>query len=117
MCNHVLWLFEGFTLVFYLTQTHMIKPKVKYTFDIKDATLFYSDYDHSMNFETQDSCEFDDGVTICGVEPESVFMMCRNVLACREPIQNKLTVRDWHITSAKEMITALEKFIESQEDK
>jgi len=90
-------------------------PRIRYTFDIKNATLFYSEYDNSINVETQESIELEDGVSICGIEPETVFMLCRNVLACCEPIQYKFKAKDWHVKSAKEMITALQEFVDSKE--
>ena len=93
------------------------QPKIRYTFGIKDATLFYSSYDNSINIETQESIEFEDGICITGIEPETVFMMCRNVLANCEPIQYKFNAKDWHVKSAKEMITALQEFVDSKEKK
>ena len=93
----------------------MLKPKVRYSFHIKDATVFYSDYDNSINIETEDSCEFDDGLCVTGISPEAVFTMCRNVLACNRPVQEKIQVREWHVTSAKEMITKLQAFVDKQE--
>ena len=98
---------------------HMIQPpKIRYTFDIKDATLFYSAWDNSINIESQESIEFEDGLCITGIEPETVFMMCRNVLANgNKPIQYEFKANDHHVTSAKEMITALQKFVDSKEKK
>ena len=93
----------------------MLKPNVRYSFHIKDATVFYSDYDNSINIETEDSCEFDDGLCVTGISPETMFTMCRNLLACNEPIQNKMKVREWDVRSAKEMITALQTFVDNQE--
>jgi len=98
---------------------HMIQPpKVRYTFDIKDATLFYSAWDNSINIETQESIEFEDGLCITGIEPETVFMMCRNVLANKnKPIQYEFKANDHHVESAKDMITALQEFVNSKEKK
>ncbi len=93
----------------------MLKPNVRYSFHIKDATVFYSDYDNSINIETEDSCEFDDGLCVTGITPDTMFTMCRNLLGCNAPIQNKIQVRDWHVKSAKEMITALQTFVDNQE--
>lgn len=92
-------------------------PKIRYTFDIKDAQLFYSEYDNSINIETQESIEFEDGICITGIEPETVFTMCRSVLASSEPIQYKFNAKDWHVRYAKEMITALLEFVDSKEKK
>ena len=93
------------------------QPRIRYTFDIKDASLFYSTYDNSFNFDTPDSIELDDGLCISGVNPEAVFMFCRNVLACREPIQDNFIPKDYQVKAAKDMITALQKFVDSKEKK
>ena len=93
------------------------QPKIRYTFDIKDAQVFYSEYDNSINIETQESIEFEDGICITGIAPETVFQLCRNVLACCEPIQYKFNTKDWHVRYAKEMITALQEFVDSKEKK
>ena len=92
-------------------------PKIRYTFDIKDATLFYSSWDNSINIESQESIEFEDGLCITGIEPETVFMMCRNVLINNKPIQYEFKAKDHHVESAKDMITALQKFVDSKEKK
>lgn len=94
----------------------MLKAKVKYSFHIKDATLFYSDYDNSLNFETEDSLELDDGVSISGIDPDDLFMLARNTLACREPVQDKMKVRDFHVKCAREMIASLNAFIKKHDD-
>ena len=94
----------------------MLKAKVKYSFHIKDATLFYSDYDNSLNFETEDSLELDDGVSISGVEPETIFLLARNTLACREPVQDKMKVRDFHVKCAREIVASLNAFIKKHDD-
>ena len=93
-------------------------PKIRYTFDIKDATLFYSAWDNSINIETQESIEFEDGLCITGIEPETVFMMCRNVLAnTNKPIQYEFNAKDHHVNAAKDMIIALQEFVDSKEKK
>lgn len=94
----------------------MLKAKVKYSFHIKDATLFYSDYDNSLNFETEDSLEVDDGVSVSGIEPESLFILARNTLACQSPVQDKMKVREWHVKCAREMIASLDAFIKKHDD-
>ena len=94
----------------------MLNAKVKYSFHIKDATLFYSDYDNSFNFETEDSLELDEGVSVTVVEPETVFLLARNTLACREPVQDKMKVRDFHVKCAREMVASLNAFIRKHDD-
>ena len=93
----------------------MLKPKVLYSFHIKDAFVLYSDIDNSINIETEDSCEFNDGLCVTGITPETMFTLCRNLLACNDPIQNKMKVREWDVSSAKDMISSLQAFVDKQE--
>jgi hypothetical protein len=55
-------------------------------------------------------------VSVSGVEPETLFLLARNTLACKEPVQDKMKVREFHVKCAREMIVALDAFIKKHDD-
>ena len=59
-------------------------------------------------------CSSESGVTVNGVNADKMFMMCRNALACRREysVFHELSTKPHHIESAKEMIAALQSFVD-----
>ena len=59
-------------------------------------------------------CSSESGVTVNGVNADKMFMMCRNALACKREysVFHELSTKPHHIESAKEMIAALQSFVD-----
>ena len=57
------------------------------------------------------------GVHITGVNADAMFSMCRNALACNREysVFHELSNKPHQLASAKEMVKALNEYIQSQE--
>ena len=89
----------------------MQAPDLKYEFFIKDAHAHWCIHDDSVNITETTS---DSGVVITGVKAEAMFMMARNALACKHEysVFEELVPKPYHINAAKEMIAALQSFVD-----
>lgn len=89
----------------------MQAPDLKYEFYIKDAHAHWCIHDDSVNITETTS---DSGVAITGVKAEAMFMMARNALACKREysVFEELVPKPYVINSAKEMIIALQQFVD-----
>ena len=75
--------------------------------------MYYCEHDNSMNFCMDD----DSRLEVCGIEPRAMFMAARNALASKDPITNYILGKTWEVESAKEMITALQAFVDKHTTK
>ena len=84
------------------------QPSTHITYHIKDASCFWSIHDDSIN--VYDPCT-DDTISINGVDADSAFMMCRNMMCSFKPMFSELKADEHQIKYAKEMLTALGNFV------
>ena len=78
-----------------------------YTYYMKDASAYWAQCDNSLNLH-----DFEDN-TICinGINADAMFMACRNAICSKNSVFNELKVKDDVLSSAKDMIAALQKFV------
>ena len=90
---------------------NMNAPDVTYDFYIKDAYAHWSIHSDSIHISESAS---ESGVNVCGVKADQMFAMCRNALACNRKysVFHELSNNQRHIESAKEMIAALQSFVD-----
>ena len=87
----------------------MLSPTVSYTFFLKDAHMFYCKHDDSMNF-----CADDEGrVEIAGISARTMFTCARNALCGGDNILKELEGKPYQLEAAREMIEALEGFLDA----
>lgn len=89
----------------------MQAPDLKYEFYIKDAHPHWSIHSDTIQIN---ECDSTSGVIVDGVTADNMFMMCRNALACKREysVFHELSNKPQHIQSAKEMIAALQLFVD-----
>jgi hypothetical protein len=86
-------------------------PSVTYTYYMPDASVYWAECDDSINLY-----DFEDN-TICinGINADAMFMACRNAMCSKNNVFNELKVRDSALSSAKEMIEALQKYVDKND--
>ena len=87
------------------------QPSVMYTYYMKDASVYWAECDDSINLN---NCE-DDTICIHGVDATAMFIACRNALCSKNSVFGKLKTKDFTIKSAKEMIEALQKYVDKND--
>ena len=89
----------------------MNAPDVTYDFYIKDAHAHWSIHCDGIHITESDS---ESGVTVNGVNADKMFMMCRNALACKREysVFHELSNKPYNINAAREMIAALQSFVD-----
>ena len=87
------------------------QPSVMYTYYMKDASVFWADCDDSINLHDYE----DNTICINGVDANSMFMACRNALCSKRNVFEELTDKPHIIDSAKEMIAALQKYVDKND--
>ena len=89
----------------------MNAPDLTYEFYIKDAYAHWSIHSDGICIT---ECDSESGVTVNGVSADKMFMMCRNALACKHEysVFKELSNKPHHINAAKEMIVALQSFVD-----
>jgi hypothetical protein len=87
----------------------MLSPTISYGFNLKDAHMFYYSADGTMNF----SNENEERIEISGINEEQMFICARNALCCRDNILKELNGKSYQLEAAREMIEALEGFIDA----
>ena len=89
----------------------MNAPDLTYDFYIKDAQAHWSIHCDGIHIT---ECGSESGVTVNGVKADAMFMMCRNALACKREysVFQELSNKPYNINAAKEMIAALQTFID-----
>lgn len=86
-------------------------PSVMYTYYMKNASVFWAQCDDSINLH---DCE-DNTICINGVDADAMFLACRNALCSKRNVFEELTDKDHILTSAKEMIEALQKYVDKND--
>lgn len=91
----------------------MNAPDITYEFYIKDAHAHWSIHCDAIHI-TESAAE--SGVTVNGVNADKMFAMCRNALCCNREysVFHELSNKPHQVASAKEMIAALQFFVDEQ---
>ena len=91
----------------------MNAPDLTYEFYIRDAHAHWSIHSDGIHIT---ECDSESGVTVNGVKADKMFMMCRNALACKREysVFHELSNKPYHINAAKEMIAALQSYVDEQ---
>ena len=94
----------------------MRAPEISYEFYIKDAHAHWSIHCDGIHIT---ECDSESGVSVNGVNADKMFMMCRNALASRREysVFHELSNKPSNINSAKEMIAALQSFVDANTTK
>ena len=87
------------------------QPSVMYTYYMKDASVFWAECDDSINLHDYE----DNTICIHGVDATAMFMACRNALCSNRSVFAELKTKDNTINSAKEMIEALQKYVDKND--
>ena len=87
-------------------------PSTHINYHISGAGIFWSDSDDSITVYDASS---DDHISVSGIDADSIFCMCRNLMCARDKIFDNLKRNDSAMRYAAEMRNALTEFIESQE--
>ena len=92
----------------------MQAPDITYEFHIRGAHAHWSIHSDGVHITESDS---ESGVHVTGVNADAMFSMCRNALACNREysVFKELSNKPHQLNSAKEMVKALNTYIESQE--
>ena len=86
-------------------------PSVMYTYYMKDASVFWASCDDSINLHDYE----DNTICINGIDADAMFMACRNALCSKNSVFEELKTKDRTIESAKEMIAALQKYVDKND--
>jgi len=87
------------------------QPSVMYTYYMKDASVFWAECDDSINLHDHE----DNQICINGVNADAMFMACRNALCSKRSVFGELKTKDHTIKSAKEMIEALQNYVDKND--
>jgi len=87
------------------------QPSVMYTYYMKDASVFWAECDDSINLHDYE----DNTICINGVNADAMFLACRNALCSKRSVFAELKTKDHTINSAKEMIEALQKYVDNND--
>ena len=87
------------------------QPSVMYTYYMKDASAYWEQCDDSLNLH---DCE-DNTICINGINATAMFMACRNAMCSKNSVFGELKTKDHTIESAKEMIAALQKYVDKND--
>ena len=92
----------------------MQAPDITYEFHISGAHAHWSIYSDGIHITEAES---ESGVHVTGVKADAMFAMCRNALACNSEysVFKELSNKPHQLISAKEMVKALNEYIQSQE--
>ena len=87
------------------------QPSVMYTYYMQDASVFWAECDDSINLHDNE----DNTICINGINADAMFMACRNALCSKRNVFGELKTKDHTINSAKEMIEALQKYVDKND--
>ena len=87
------------------------QPSVMYTYYMKDASVFWAECDDSINLHDYE----DNTICINGVDADAMFRACRNAMCSKRNVFNELKVRGSALSSAKEMIEALQEYVDNND--
>ena len=90
----------------------MLSPTVSYNFFLKDAHMFYCKHDDTTNFYAEEEGR----VEIAGIDARTMFTCARNALCAGDNIIKELDGKPWQLESARDMIEALEGFIDAYKE-
>ena len=86
-------------------------PSVMYTYYMRNASAYWAQCDDSLNLH---DCE-DNTICINGVDANAMFMTCRNALCSKNSVFEELSTKPHVLESAKEMIAALQKYVDKND--
>ena len=92
-----------------ITAAIMLSPSVRYEFYMNNSHAYYYLGDDSVNFHTCD----EGTVSINGVNADSMFSLAKNALCGNQPLFAELSVSKKNLAYAKEMVVALNNFIDN----
>jgi hypothetical protein len=78
---------------------------------MQNASAYWAQCDDSLNLHDRE----DNTICIHGVDANSMFMACRNALCSKRNVFEELTDKDHILASAKEMIEALQKYVDKND--
>ena len=87
----------------------MLSPSVRYEFYMNNGHAYYHLGDDSVNFHT---CE-EGTVSVNGINANSMFSLAKQSLCGHQPVFAELSTGKKQLDEAKEMVTALNNFINS----
>ena len=87
----------------------MLTPSVRYEFYMNNSHAYYYLGDDSVNFHTCD----EGTISANGINADSMFSLCKNALCANQPLFAELSVSTKNLAYAKEMVTALNNFIDN----
>ena len=87
----------------------MLSPSVSYTFRLSDASMFYCSHDDTVNFYRDD----DSRLEVAGITADTMFTCVRNAFCCGDNILKEVQGKPYQIQAARDMIEALEGFIDA----
>ena len=87
----------------------MLSPSVRYEFYMSGCHAYYYLGDDSVNFHTCD----EGAISINGMNADSMFSLSKNALCGNQPLFAELSVNKKTLASAKEMVEALNNFIDN----
>jgi hypothetical protein len=92
----------------------MQAPDITYEFHVQGAHAHWSIHTDGVHITEATS---ESGVHVTGVNADAMFSMCRNALACSREysVFHELSNKPHQLASAKEMVKALNEYIQSQE--
>tara|TARA_R110001606_G_scaffold229108_1_gene377093 strand:- start:450 stop:704 length:255 start_codon:yes stop_codon:yes gene_type:complete len=78
---------------------------------MKDASVFWASCDNSINLHDYE----DNTICVNGVDADAMFMACRNALCSKTSLFEELKTKKRTVESAKEMIEALQKYVDKND--
>ena len=87
------------------------QPSVMYTYYMKDASVYWAQCDDSINLHDYE----DNTICINGVDADAMFRACRNALCSKNNVFKELKIKDYTIASAKEMLVALQEYVDNND--
>ncbi len=94
-------------------RSFMNAPDITYEFYIQGAHAHWSIHSDGVHITEATS---ESGVHVTGVNADAMFAMCRNAIACNREysVFHELSNKPHQLNSAKEMVKALNTYIQSQ---
>ena len=87
------------------------QPSVMYTYYMKDASVYWAQCDDSINLHDYE----DNTICINGVDADAMFGACRNALCSKNSVFKELKTKKHTIAQAKEMIKALQEYVDNND--
>ncbi len=86
-------------------------PSVMYTYYMRNSQAFWHLCDDSLNIHDYE----DNTICINGVDANAMFATCRNALCSKRSVFEELTTKPHTLESAKEMIAALQEYVDNND--